>query len=40
MSTALGGFNWSPAQFWEATPHEFFACAEYHQRQNAKLDRD
>lgn len=32
MSMALGLFGWSPATFWSATPHEWFACLEHHER--------
>ncbi|MGI4876657.1 MAG: phage tail assembly chaperone [Janthinobacterium lividum] len=38
MSTALGGFNWTPAEFWAATPHDYYAAAEYHARARARMD--
>jgi hypothetical protein len=28
MGIALDAFGWSADQFWDATPHEFFAMVE------------
>lgn len=37
LSTAIGAFHWSPREFWAATPHEYFAAVEYHERVAAKI---
>lgn len=28
MRFALGQLKWSPSEFWQSTPHEFFAAYE------------
>jgi hypothetical protein len=36
MGIAIAGFHWTPADFWNATPHEFYP-AYYQWVENLKL---
>lgn len=39
MGDALYVFGWSERQFWNATPHVYFATLESHQRYNQPPDK-
>ena len=35
MGLAAAAFHWSPAVFWDSTPHEFAAAIEGHEEYNS-----
>ena len=40
MSVAMGSFGWSPAEFWAATPHDFYAVCEFNEREHQRRERE
>lgn len=38
MGVALDAFGWSAEQFWQATPHEFWAMIDARQEANRRIN--